>query len=69
MCTSSTAAPSALLPMNPVLRVVNEPSTTCTAPPVGPASLLRNSLQYSFYVTGCGRYQRLDSLWGNLRKH
>jgi peptide-methionine (S)-S-oxide reductase len=29
----------------------------------------KNSLQYSFYVTGCGRYQRLDSLWGNLRKH
>ncbi|MGQ0654192.1 MAG: peptide-methionine (S)-S-oxide reductase MsrA [Betaproteobacteria bacterium] len=28
----------------------------------------KNSLQYSFYVTGCGRYQRLDSLWGNLRK-
>jgi peptide-methionine (S)-S-oxide reductase len=28
----------------------------------------KNSLQYSFYVTGCGRYQRLDSLWGSLRK-
>ena len=28
----------------------------------------KNALQYSFYVTGCGRYQRLDSLWGNLRK-
>ena len=29
----------------------------------------KNSLQYKFYVTGCGRYQRLDSLWGELRKH
>ena len=28
----------------------------------------KNTLQYRFYVTGCGRYQRLDSLWGNLRK-
>ncbi|HZS66345.1 MAG TPA: peptide-methionine (S)-S-oxide reductase MsrA [Burkholderiales bacterium] len=29
----------------------------------------KNPLQYKFYVTGCGRYQRLDSLWGELRKH
>jgi peptide-methionine (S)-S-oxide reductase len=29
----------------------------------------KNSLQYRFYVTGCGRYNRLDSLWGELRKH
>ena len=29
----------------------------------------KNSLQYKFYVTGCGRYARLDSLWGDLRKH
>jgi peptide-methionine (S)-S-oxide reductase len=29
----------------------------------------KNPLQYRFYVTGCGRYQRLDSLWGELRKH
>jgi peptide-methionine (S)-S-oxide reductase len=29
----------------------------------------KNPLQYKFYVTGCGRYQRLDSLWGALRKH
>jgi peptide-methionine (S)-S-oxide reductase len=28
----------------------------------------KNALQYRFYVTGCGRYARLDSLWGNLRK-
>jgi peptide-methionine (S)-S-oxide reductase len=28
----------------------------------------KNALQYKFYVTGCGRYQRLDSLWGSLRK-
>jgi len=28
----------------------------------------KNSLQYKFYVTGCGRYARLDSLWGELRK-
>jgi peptide-methionine (S)-S-oxide reductase len=26
-----------------------------------------HSLQYNFYVTGCGRYQRLQSLWGPLR--
>jgi peptide-methionine (S)-S-oxide reductase len=29
---------------------------------------LKNPLQYKFYVTGCGRYARLDQLWGNLRK-
>ena len=28
----------------------------------------KNALQYRFYVTGCGRYQRLDALWGELRK-
>jgi peptide-methionine (S)-S-oxide reductase len=27
----------------------------------------KNPLQYRFYVSGCGRYQRLDSLWGQLR--
>jgi len=30
---------------------------------------VKNPLQYRFYVTGCGRYARLDSLWGELRKH
>ena len=29
----------------------------------------KNALQYKFYVTGCGRYARLDDLWGNFRKH
>ena len=29
----------------------------------------KNALQYKFYVTGCGRYVRLDQLWGALRKH
>jgi peptide-methionine (S)-S-oxide reductase len=30
----------------------------------------KNPLQYKFYVSGCGRYARLDSLWGDLRsKH
>jgi peptide-methionine (S)-S-oxide reductase len=28
----------------------------------------KNPLHYQFYVTGCGRYQRLDSLWGSLRE-
>jgi peptide-methionine (S)-S-oxide reductase len=27
----------------------------------------KNPLQYKFYVTGCGRYALLDSLWGELR--
>jgi len=27
----------------------------------------KNALQYKFYVTGCGRYSRLDQLWGSLR--
>jgi len=27
-----------------------------------------NALRYKFYVTGCGRYARLDELWGDLRK-
>jgi peptide-methionine (S)-S-oxide reductase len=28
----------------------------------------KNSVRYKFYVTGCGRYDRLDQLWGALRK-
>ena len=28
----------------------------------------KNPFQYRFYVTGCGRYARLDSLWGDLRQ-
>ena len=28
----------------------------------------KNWLQYKFYVTGCGRYARLENLWGELRK-
>jgi peptide-methionine (S)-S-oxide reductase len=28
----------------------------------------KNPVRYNFYVTGCGRYQRLDDLWGKLRK-
>src|SRR5690348_14100689 len=27
----------------------------------------KNRLRYNFYVSGCGRYARLDSLWGDLR--
>jgi len=29
----------------------------------------KNPVRYNFYVTGCGRYARLDELWGKLRKH
>ena len=29
---------------------------------------LKNPVQYKFYVTGCGRYARLDQLWGKFRK-
>ena len=29
---------------------------------------LKNPVRYKFYVTGCGRYARLDDLWGKLRK-
>lgn len=28
----------------------------------------KNSVRYQFYVTGCGRYNRLDQLWGKFRK-
>jgi len=28
----------------------------------------KNPVRYKYYVTGCGRYARLDSLWGDLRK-
>ncbi|HLB14163.1 MAG TPA: peptide-methionine (S)-S-oxide reductase MsrA [Burkholderiales bacterium] len=28
----------------------------------------KNPVRYKFYVTGCGRYARLDGLWGKLRK-
>ena len=27
----------------------------------------KNPVRYKFYVTGCGRYARLDELWGKLR--
>lgn len=29
---------------------------------------IKNPVRYKFYVTGCGRYARLDELWGKLRK-
>jgi peptide-methionine (S)-S-oxide reductase len=29
---------------------------------------LKNPLRYKVYVTGCGRYARLDQLWGAFRK-
>ena len=28
----------------------------------------KNPVRYKFYVNGCGRYTRLDELWGKLRK-
>ena len=28
----------------------------------------KNPVRYKFYVTGCGRYARLDQLWGKFRK-
>ena len=29
---------------------------------------LKNPARYRFYSTGCGRYSRLDELWGKYRK-
>ncbi len=28
----------------------------------------KNPIRYKFYTSGCGRYARLDQLWGKLRK-
>jgi peptide-methionine (S)-S-oxide reductase len=28
----------------------------------------KNPIRYKYYVTSCGRYARLDELWGGLRK-
>ena len=28
----------------------------------------KNPVRYRYYVSGCGRYARLDELWGKLRK-
>ena len=28
----------------------------------------KNPVRYKFYTSGCGRYARLDQLWGTLRK-
>jgi peptide-methionine (S)-S-oxide reductase len=28
----------------------------------------KNPIRYQFYTSGCGRYARLDQLWGKLRK-
>ena len=29
----------------------------------------KNPVRYKFYANGCGRYARLDELWGKLRSH
>ena len=29
---------------------------------------MKNPIRYKFYVNGCGRYARLDDLWGKFRK-
>ena len=29
---------------------------------------MRNPVRYRYYATGCGRYSRLDDLWGKYRK-
>jgi hypothetical protein len=28
----------------------------------------KTAVRYQYYDTGCGRYARLDELWGKLRK-
>ena len=28
---------------------------------------MKNPVRYQFYTSGCGRYARLDELWGPLR--
>ena len=28
----------------------------------------KNAVRYKFYANGCGRYSKLDELWGKLRK-
>lgn len=52
----------------PIVTPITKASEFWTAEDYHQDYYKKNALQYRFYVTGCGRYQRLDTLWGDLRK-
>ena len=51
----------------PILTPITKASTFWPAEDYHQDYYKKNALQYKFYVSGCGRYARLDSLWGSLR--
>ena len=52
----------------PILTPITAASEFWPAEDYHKGSYKKNPVQYKFYVTGCGRYARLDQLWGKLRK-
>ena len=52
----------------PILTPITKASTFWPAEDYHQDYYKKNAFQYSFYVSGCGRYSRLDNLWGDLRK-
>ena len=51
----------------PILTPIEPASEFWPAEPYHQDFYKKSSSHYTFYVTGCGRYQRLDNLWGALR--
>jgi peptide-methionine (S)-S-oxide reductase len=52
----------------PIVTPITQASTFYPAEDYHQDYYKKNALQYKFYVTGCGRYARLDQLWGSYRK-
>jgi peptide-methionine (S)-S-oxide reductase len=52
----------------PVLTPIEKATTFWPAEEYHQNYYIKNPRRYKFYVTGCGRYTRLDELWGKFRK-